>query len=446
MKLHIKNIAKIKETEILVDGITVIAGKNNTGKSTVGKVLFCLFDTLYNFDNKIVKQRDLHVDSAISNLYFSAMAANYMGEDRAIARDTLTSLVSSIMLKYKENKSLSVQDMMSLFEREKSKSNNLEALEAFEEKYRQTADDVATYLAVPEARVAQEILEEEFGSVFHGQINSMEAPDAPCEVAVTIKGETNTISFAKNACKKNDINIKLQNQAIFIDDPLVLDRLGNRGGIGRLYGIYTEYRNIWEARLIELLSSDGDSQPATNAVERIVNKDRLAEIQKLIGQAIGESNVVYDEGYKLREDGTSYNVDFANLSYGLRTFIAIKVLLERNVIHDRDVLILDEPEIHLHPQWQVLFAHVIVLLQKEFNLSVVLTTHSHFFVDAINLYSRKYETSGNVHYYLSGLEDNRAIISEVSPNNLEDIYQMMAVAVEELEILRSQLEDHDDED
>lgn len=440
MKLHIKNIAKIKEAEVLIDGITVIAGKNNTGKSTIGKVLFCLFDTLYNLDNKIVKQRDLHVDNAMSNLYFSTMAANYMGEDRVIARETMTNLVSSVMLKYKENKNLSVQDMMALFEQEKGKSSNHEALISLEEKYRQTAENLATYLAVPEQRVVQEILEEEFGGVFHEQINSLDAPDAPSEVAVTIKEKANTVSFAKNACEKIDINIKLRNQALFIDDPLVLDRLGNHNGIGRRYGIYTEYRNIWEARLIELLTSDADSQPVTNAVERIVNKDRLAQIKKLISQAIGESNVVYDDGYKLREGGTSYNVDFANLSYGLRSFIAIKVLLERNIIHDRDVLILDEPEIHLHPQWQVLFAHVIVLLQKEFNLSVVLTTHSHFFVDAINLYSRKYETNENVHYYISGLENNRAVISEVSPNNLDDIYQMMAVAVDELESLRYELE------
>ena len=40
MKLNIKNFAKIKEADIIVDGITVIAGENNTGKSTVGKILF----------------------------------------------------------------------------------------------------------------------------------------------------------------------------------------------------------------------------------------------------------------------------------------------------------------------------------------------------------------------------------------------------------------------
>lgn len=39
MKLEIRNLAKIIEADIEIDGITVIAGDNNTGKSTVGKTL-----------------------------------------------------------------------------------------------------------------------------------------------------------------------------------------------------------------------------------------------------------------------------------------------------------------------------------------------------------------------------------------------------------------------
>lgn len=39
MKLELKNICKIKNAEVELNGITVIAGENNTGKSTVGKAL-----------------------------------------------------------------------------------------------------------------------------------------------------------------------------------------------------------------------------------------------------------------------------------------------------------------------------------------------------------------------------------------------------------------------
>ena len=47
MKLKISNFAKIEEADIKIDGITVICGDNDTGKSTIGKILFSIF----NFDN-----------------------------------------------------------------------------------------------------------------------------------------------------------------------------------------------------------------------------------------------------------------------------------------------------------------------------------------------------------------------------------------------------------
>ena len=53
MKLIIKNIGKLKNAEVEINGITVITGENNTGKSTVGKTLFSLFYGFYDLDKKI---------------------------------------------------------------------------------------------------------------------------------------------------------------------------------------------------------------------------------------------------------------------------------------------------------------------------------------------------------------------------------------------------------
>ena len=57
MKLVIENLAKIKHADIQIDGITVIAGNNNTGKSTIGKTLYSAFTSLYDLNAKIEKQR-----------------------------------------------------------------------------------------------------------------------------------------------------------------------------------------------------------------------------------------------------------------------------------------------------------------------------------------------------------------------------------------------------
>lgn len=57
MRLKIDNFAKIKHVEITIDGITVIAGENNTGKSTIGKVLYSAFNAFYDMDLKIENRR-----------------------------------------------------------------------------------------------------------------------------------------------------------------------------------------------------------------------------------------------------------------------------------------------------------------------------------------------------------------------------------------------------
>ena len=40
MELKIKNVGKIKKGNVKLDGITVISGKGDTGKTTVLKTLF----------------------------------------------------------------------------------------------------------------------------------------------------------------------------------------------------------------------------------------------------------------------------------------------------------------------------------------------------------------------------------------------------------------------
>ncbi len=39
MKLTLKNVGKVKEASIQLNGLTVIAGENDSGKSTIGKTL-----------------------------------------------------------------------------------------------------------------------------------------------------------------------------------------------------------------------------------------------------------------------------------------------------------------------------------------------------------------------------------------------------------------------
>ena len=65
MELRIRNFAKILKADIKIDGITIIAGNNNIGKSTVGKILDAVFNATYDIDEKMNKAR---IDSLASML------------------------------------------------------------------------------------------------------------------------------------------------------------------------------------------------------------------------------------------------------------------------------------------------------------------------------------------------------------------------------------------
>ena len=103
-----------------------------------------------------------------------------------------------------------------------------------------------------------------------------------------------------------------------------------------------------------------------------------------------------------------------------------------SAIDRNGTIILDEPEIHLHPEWQLLFAELIVLIQKEFNLHVLLNTHSPYFLRAIQVYSAKYNTISRCKYYLSSVSDDIATLEDVT-NSVDKIYAKLSYPLQQLE-------------
>ena len=91
------------------------------------------------------------------------------------------------------------------------------------------------------------------------------------------------------------------------------------------------------------------------------------------------------------------------------------------------MLILDEPEAHLHPEWQNAFAEIIVLVVKEFNTHVLLTTHSPNFLMAIEAYAKKYGLLDQANYYMATHNaDNYTVDYVCVNNNLSKIYSSFA--------------------
>ena len=65
MELKIDNIGAISNADIELDGITVIAGINNKGKSTVGKTVYALLHDMFDWEKTY---QDIRADKIYSFL------------------------------------------------------------------------------------------------------------------------------------------------------------------------------------------------------------------------------------------------------------------------------------------------------------------------------------------------------------------------------------------
>ncbi len=52
MEIKLQNFGKIKNAEVKLDGLTLIAGRNDTGKSTVGKALFSIISSIKEYPSE----------------------------------------------------------------------------------------------------------------------------------------------------------------------------------------------------------------------------------------------------------------------------------------------------------------------------------------------------------------------------------------------------------
>ena len=172
---------------------------------------------------------------------------------------------------------------------------------------------------------------------------------------------------------------------------------------------------------------------ALTLVDKANLKDKLTLVYKKINNILGSDMSLFETN----NDGMSRvtrtkGLSLDSLSSGMKTFYLIKSLIDNGTIVQNGTLILDEPEVHLHPDWQVTLAEVIVLLQREMGLHILINTHSPYFLRAIEVFSGKYDTEDVVKYYLSYNEGDNAKMKDVT-FNISEIYKVLSGPLQRIE-------------
>ena len=146
--------------------------------------------------------------------------------------------------------------------------------------------------------------------------------------------------------------------------------------------------------------------------------NNYAFIEDKINEAFSENIVLDDDSLVCESD----KLNLSNLAMGSKIFAIIKMLLNNSSLNESSLLILDEPEAHLHPNWQNILAEVIVILANELNVKIVVTSHSSNFVLALQTFSMKYQYSNKVDFYITEKIDDYRVNYKNVNDDLSVIY------------------------
>jgi predicted ATPase len=396
MKVTLKNIGLVESAEINIGGLTVITGHNSVGKSFIGKAIY-----------SVVK----------------AKKENFKDDDDnelQILKSQFSKLILIIFIKTKD--AAKKKYFYSVFDsRYNQKNSNQLLLEIsnfiknLKEEYPDLVNDSETKAIIeeiekstyaPHRKTQISTFSHDFliKSIFKEEYNNVLSPNEAAKLSFSINNE----QLLKTEVQDNQTSSFISNGLIpynnitLIETPIILSLVGyirdNLAFSEKSSSLLPQYM----IDLVQKLVEGGYDTPTDNPLYNSIMKTISGQL------AVDNNQVVYKDEAK-----NSYNIN--NVASGIKSFGIIQLLLAGGSINPNSILIIDEPEVHLHPEWQLEYAKLLVELVKN-NIPVIVTSHSPYFVEALKVYSDKAKISNKTHFYLGEMGKKGSIFKDVSQN------------------------------
>lgn len=400
----IRNFAKVSQADINLRGLTVVVGENNSGKSTIGKSLFALCSVFGNLDERVYESKLLSIDEALdhASIPLAPMMTDRRFKDRLLVEDFSTAQVVALLKK----------NAPYLF------SNEDHAIEHFlKSQIASFLREVSRIKKITPAQYREAVVWDYFDKVFHSQIIPVFSADKRASLEVVNGGKVK-VSFDSTS-----VLIERMGQPSFkvcyINGPVVANLLNSDCALDAL--------EVYDRELTEGLRAAHSASTENVGVvgaRKVANRIKLKTLRRLFERVMPGNIVRKDKGKLSLSTPSGEPISFENLSSGLKSFVLLWQVLDQGLVSDGDVLILDEPEVHLHPEWQIVYAEIIVLAAKLFDLRILLTSHSVDFIHAISLFVRKYSMKGRLSLYKSVvLKNGSANMEPVAGNDWEKLFE-----------------------
>ena len=406
MKLHLESMGPINEANINIDKITIVAGHNSTGKSTLSKFLYSFLRS-----NSLNRQEISY--ESIANLMRSEShyISKYLSKFNKGFRPSRFSMrprddFDSILEKYEDLKSsvldldISDEDIADFSKRFNSIDDLIDIVEN---------DGDELYISL-----MRSLLNSEFST---DTFNSFISIDD--DFIIDFKNH----DFNDDDAFKSDSTLFV-NDVFYIDSVSFLDTFEIYRILDRKSIDHFEYlrRNL--------------TRETKEVFDAKINKDIIA-IEKEINSIIN-GKFIYERGEFKFVSNDDIKSNMTNTASGTKQIGLIQLLLANRKLKENSFLIIDEPEVNLHPEWQSKFAKILVLIAKKLNVSVYINTHSPLFIESVHAFSYYYDILDKTSYHLaiSSGSSNLFDVGEIDESNLSEIYSNLGQPYVELDILR----------
>ena len=314
-----------------------------------------------------------------------------------------------------DEKLLNLNKLIALFK------NNTQIDEKTIQKIEKTLEEIYTIRNEPEN--INKYIESALNKVFISEFDSSILLDGEDEGEITLlENKLELIKIKVTRENKifllSDIEPIQIKDATFIESPLILNNHDlliksqsglniNKRNIERL-GI--PYTTLHTKDLFDKLKKISFSLFFDDDFEENI----LREIQQII-----DGNIIYDNQKRdfIYSKGQK-NISIKNTASGIKSFGILQLLLLNGVLNKNSILILDEPENHLHPIWQLKYAKLLVIFAKN-GITTLIASHSPYMIEALKRYSDIEDLGEVTNFYLA---ENSIILPK---DRLSDIFRTL---------------------
>jgi predicted ATPase len=443
MQVVFNNTGMIKDALIELNGLTVIAGENDTGKSTVGKLLFSIIKTLNYKKNDRALSPVQEIKNRIEN-YRSSIKNKFNDTDKSALELVIPVLeeLEGDSIKLAESYGAGKDSEIKMISDTREKINAAESTLKqtygikglnLESVFNEIVDIIEKQKKNPDS--LEIVFMRHMSSVFRDGIANIYFLNR--EFSITGKDDSKTVFELTGS--DNSLNIRIDNElyfndVTFVESPVPLDMADNI----RLSKTVNEVGDDLQKKVASLKMSYVP-ESTKDFILKITDRTSMEEpsiivdnIKKIIG-----GNFYYDRNdreFIYMKGGRSFKT--LSIASGIKYLGAINLLLQTKFLNNRSLLIIDEPETNVHPKWQIKFAEALVQLVKAGNY-ILVTSHSPYFIEALKLYADKYLEEKRISFYLSQKDkEMKTVCMDNVTYDISPIFDILSIPFEELEMVQ----------